>query len=171
MIPVDIQASQNAICHNKDVRFYYHQIAENTFDTERDLFSFNIPLKSNQFILKYTTDYQWISSEPTKIQYARASNSFTVNDENGNQYLINDMEITAGVGVSSWLISQAQGTCRQNKIIWEYYAVGNFARTYKIAESISVNDNGKGSVPSGLTMTTLGSNPTPSLISINNSVE
>ena len=81
------------------------------------------------------------------------------------------MEITAGVGVSSWLISQAQGTRRQNKIIWEYYAVSNFARTHKIAESISVNDNGKGSVPSGLTMTTLGSNPTPSLISINNSVE
>ena len=58
MIPVDIQASHNAICHNKDVRFYYQRIAENPLDTERALFSFNIPSKSNQFILKYTTDHQ-----------------------------------------------------------------------------------------------------------------
>jgi hypothetical protein len=38
-IPVDIQASQNAICYNEDVRFYYERIAENRLDTERDLFS------------------------------------------------------------------------------------------------------------------------------------
>ena len=85
---------------------------QKTFNTERDLFSFNIPSKSNQYILKDTTDYQWISPIPTKIQYVRARNSFTVNDENGNQNLLNDMEITAGVGISSWLISQAQGTRR-----------------------------------------------------------
>ena len=171
IIPVDIQASQNAICYNEDVRFYYQRIAENTLDTERDLFSLSMPSKSNQFILRDTTNYQWISPEPTKIKYSRPNSSFTINDEGGNEYLFDNKEITTGVGASSWLISQAQGTRPQDKILWEYYPVGNYSRTHDIVESITVNDNGTGTVPSGVTMTTPGSNPTPNLISVSNSVE
>lgn len=176
-VPVDIQASQGAICYNEDVRSYYQGLSENTKDAERDIFSLNIPSKSNQFILRDTTNYQWISPEPTKVQFSRATNSlnsnsvFTITDEGGNQYSFGETEVTNGVGISSWLLTQIQGTRPQDRIILQYNTADSYSRTHDIMESVTLNDNPTGTPPSGITWATPGSTPTVNLVSVSNYVE
>ncbi len=170
-IPVDIRASVGAVCYNEDVRFAYEQMASNNIDTERDIFSLNIPSKSNQFILRDITDYQWLNPESSKIKYTRATNSFDITDEGGNQFTFDKSEQTVGSGTSAWLLTQVQGVRSQDKILVEYQAATTYQWTHDIMESVTINDNPTGMIPSGVVLTGPTSNPTPELISINNSVE
>jgi RHS repeat-associated protein len=170
-IPVDIQASVGAVCYNEDVRFAYEQMASNNIDTERDIFSLNIPSKNNQFILRDVTDYQWLNPEASKIKYTRATNAFEITDEGGNQFTFDQSEQTNGSGTSAWLLTQAQGVRSQDKILVEYQAATTYQWTHDIIESVTINDNPTGNVPSNVPLAGPSSNPTPDLISINNSVE
>ncbi|WP_044172089.1 DUF6443 domain-containing protein [Flectobacillus major] len=175
-IPIDIQASLGASCYNQDVQFTYQQMAENNIDTERDIFSVNIPNKSNQFILRNLTDYQWLNPEVSKIKFTKSTNNsnsfFELTDESGTQYLFDEPEVTNGIGISAWLLKKIQGVRPQDKILFEYYAGSSYTRTHDIMEALTINDNGTGSVPSGVPMFTPSSSPPiPDLISINNAVE
>ena len=175
-IPIDIQASLGASCYNQDVQFTYQQMAENNIDTERDIFSVNIPNKSNQFILRNLTDYQWLNPEVSKIKFTKSTNNsnsfFELTDESGTQYLFDEPEVTNGIGISAWLLKKIQGVRPQDKILFEYYPGSSYTRTHDIMEALTINDKGTGSVPSGVPMFTPSSSPPiPDLISINNAVE
>lgn len=172
-IPTNVQASVGASCYNEDVRFAFEQMASNNRDIERDLFSVNIPSKSNQFILRDTTDFQWLIPEPSKIKFTRSTNFdnsnsfFQLTDEGGNQYLFNEREVTNDVGATAWLLKKMQGKNPTDKILFDYYPVATFSRTHDIFETISINDNPNGTVPPGII--TAGT-PTPNFVSINSSV-
>lgn len=173
-IPVNVQASLGAPCYNEDVRFAFEQMSSNNTDTERDLFSVSIPSKSNQFILKDTTSFQWLMPEPSKIKFKRATNFnnsnsyFELTDEGGNYYLFNQTEITTNVGITSWLLRKMQGKRPTDKILFDYYPVANFSNTHDIFETVTINDNPNGTVPSGILTT---GTPLPNLVSVNNAVE
>lgn len=175
-IPVNVQTALNAPCFNEDVRFAYEQMATNNIDTERDLFAVNMPSKSNQFILKDINDYQWLMPEASKVQFTRSTNSnnsnsfFEIRDEASNYYLFDEPEITTNVGITTWLLKKIQGKKATDKVIFEYYPETSFSRTHDIFETVTINDNPNGIVPSGI-LTPSSGVPTPSLVSINNSVE
>jgi RHS repeat-associated protein len=173
-IPVNVQAALGAPCYNEDVRFAFEQMASNNTDTERDLFSVSIPSKSNQFILRDTTNFQWLMPEPSKIKFKRATNFnnsnsyFELTDEGGNYYLFNQTEITTNIGITSWLLRKMQGKRPTDKILFDYYPVANFSSTHDIFETVTINDNPNGTVPSGILTT---GTPLPNLVSVNNAVE
>lgn len=175
-IASDVQAALGAPCYNEDVRFAFEQMASNNVDIERDIFSVNIPSKSNQFILRDETDYQWLMPEASKIIFSKATNPnnsnsyFHIIDETSNNYVFNETEVTTNVGVTTWLLTRIQGKNITDAVSYEYYTEASFSRTHEIYESITINDNPSGTVPSG-TLTPNSDYPTPNLVSVNNAVE
>ncbi len=173
-ITINVQDSLYEPCYNEHVRSVFEQMATNGKDAERDLFSVNIPSKSNQFILRDTTDFQWLMPESSKIKFTRATNFsnsnsfFNLTDEGGNQYLFSETEVTNEVGITSWLLKKMQGKHPTDKILFDYYPVASFSRTHDIFETITINDNPNGPVPNGTI--TVGT-PFPNLVSVNNAVE
>ncbi|RYU94337.1 hypothetical protein [Emticicia agri] len=173
-IAPNVQEDVGATCYNESVRFAFERMASNTIDIERDLFSVNIPSKSNQFILRDTTNFQWLMPEPSKIKFTRATNPsnsnsfFELTDEGGNQYVFSEKEATVDVGTTAWLLKKIQGKRAVDKILYEYYPAASFSTTHDIFETVTINDNPSGIVPSGIL--TSGT-PSPNFVSANNAVQ
>ena len=69
---------------------------DNEFDSEPDLFFFEIPGKSGQFVVDYNGNTHLIPYQGIQITWNRTpfSSTFTIVDENGNRYYFEDIEMT-----------------------------------------------------------------------------
>lgn len=88
------------------------------FDSEPDLFFFEIPGKSGQFVVDYNGKTHLIPYQGVQIEWKRnpANSSFIITDENGNRYYFEDIETTASQDlddltdtkswISSWNLSR-----------------------------------------------------------------
>jgi len=69
---------------------------DNEFDSEPDLFYFEIPGKSGQFVADYNGQVHLIPYQGVRVEWDRThyTSSFKITDENGNRYFFEDAETT-----------------------------------------------------------------------------
>ena len=101
------------------------------FDSEPDLFFFEIPGKSGQFVADYNGDVHLIPYQGIQVKWNRTpySSTFTVTDESGNRYYFNEVETTVSEDlddkedvkdwITSWNLSRI--VTSQNDTIRYYY--------------------------------------------------
>ena len=101
------------------------------FDSEPDLFFFEIPGKSGQFVADYNGNVHLIPYQGIQVRWNRTpySSTFTVTDESGNRYYFNEVETTASENlddredvkdwITSWNLSRI--VTSQNDTIRYYY--------------------------------------------------
>lgn len=101
------------------------------FDSEPDLFFFEIPGKSGQFVADYNGNVHLIPYQGIQVKWNRTpySSTFTVTDESGNRYYFNEVETTASENlddredvkdwITSWNLSRI--VTNQNDTIRYYY--------------------------------------------------
>jgi len=101
------------------------------FDSEPDLFFFEIPGKSGQFVADYNGDVHLIPYQGIQVKWDRTpySSTFTVTDESGNRYYFSEVETTASENlddkedvkdwITSWNLSRI--VTSQNDTIRYYY--------------------------------------------------
>lgn len=101
------------------------------FDSEPDLFFFEIPGKSGQFVADYNGNVHLIPYQGIQVRWNRTpySSTFTVTDESGNRYYFNEVETTASENlddredvkdwITSWNLSRI--VTNQNDTIRYYY--------------------------------------------------
>lgn len=89
-------------------------------DSERDIFSCNLPSKSNSFVLLPSApNYIWQQSDRSKISYTGPLSSFSLTDENGFRFDFQDQESTNSY-ISAWQLNTIQGTKPTEKAIFTY---------------------------------------------------
>ena len=105
------------------------------FDSEPDLFYYEIPGKSGQFVVDYQGNVHLIPYQGIQIDWHRTSfgSTFTITDENGNRYYFKDIETTVSRDVddhndvkdwiTSWNLSEI--ITNQNDTIHYYYTDAN----------------------------------------------
>lgn len=101
------------------------------FDSEPDLFFFEISGKSGQFVADYNGDVHLIPYQGIQVKWNRTpySSTFTVTDESGNRYYFNEVETTVSEDlddkedvkdwITSWNLSRI--VTSQNDTIRYYY--------------------------------------------------
>ena len=101
------------------------------FDSEPDLFFFEISGKSGQFVADYNGDGHLIPYQGIQVKWNRTpySSTFTVTDESGNRYYFNEVETTVSEDldnkedvkdwITSWNLSRI--VTSQNDTIRYYY--------------------------------------------------
>ena len=101
------------------------------FDSEPDLFFFEIPGKSGQFVADYNGDVHLIPYQGIQVKWDRTpySSTFTVTDESGNRYYFSEVETTVSEDlddkedvkdwITSWNLSRI--VTSQNDTIRYYY--------------------------------------------------
>ncbi|WP_302387226.1 RHS repeat domain-containing protein [Alistipes ihumii] len=101
------------------------------FDSEPDLFFFEIPGKSGQFVADYNGDVYLIPYQGIQVKWDRTpySSTFTVTDESGNRYYFSEVETTVSEDlddkedvkdwITSWNLSRI--VTSQNDTIRYYY--------------------------------------------------
>ena len=101
------------------------------FDSEPDLFFFEISGKSGQFVAHYNGDVHLIPYQGIQVKWNRTpySSTFTVTDESGNRYYFNEVETTVSEDldnkedvkdwITSWNLSRI--VTSQNDTIRYYY--------------------------------------------------
>lgn len=114
------------------------------FDSEPDLFYYEIPGKSGQFVVDYQGNIHLIPYQGIQIDWHRTSygSTFTITDESGNRYYFKDIETTVSRNVddhndvkdwiTSWNLSEII-TC-QNDTIQYYYTNANPIIDYTTAQ-------------------------------------
>jgi hypothetical protein len=100
-----------------------------TYDMEPDIFSYNFHGHSGKFILTRTGQVVMQKQENIKIQFqgTGVNVTFTITDDQGNNFYFNTTETTQTVGaatpISTWLISKIV-TQQQDSILFNYAAGG-----------------------------------------------
>lgn len=101
------------------------------FDSEPDLFFFELSGKSGQFVADYNGDVHLIPYQGIQVKWNRTpySSTFTVTDESGNRYYFNEVETTVSEDlddkedvkdwITSWNLSRI--VTSQNDTIRYYY--------------------------------------------------
>lgn len=94
------------------------------YDLEPDSYSFNFLGRSGKFIIDRSKKVILQKQENLKIAFASDASSFTITDEQGNQYLFQDKEynkptIGGAQHISSWLLSKII-TQQKDSVMFNY---------------------------------------------------
>jgi RHS repeat-associated protein len=113
----------NISCLTEQLKSDLEDFSQFGKDNERDIFTINIPSKSNSFVL-IPNSTVWLESDQSKIEYTAGLQSLKLIDENGYRFNFADGEGTNG-RPSAWHLTEIQGIKPTEKIIFNYQDNGS----------------------------------------------
>lgn len=111
-----VEDMYNSNMTNSNAAYYAPYLAYNGLDGEPDVFYFNFPGGSGQFVFDKNGNLNFLSQQNIKITYTRSSTTgpiikFEITDGNGNIYTFDEVEQTKTISYSSsetYILPQAE---------------------------------------------------------------
>jgi len=107
----------------------YMEIASNTYDSQTDIFNFNVGGKSGKFMFGKNNDFLMLTPNKIKVEYEITSGRFQrfkITDETGTKYIFDAQEVTNSgltgwdVYASSWYLTKIIAPFATDSILLEY---------------------------------------------------